>query len=73
MGSGLLDEIQKTLYELGMDLQGAGLALTDPDRAEEQGRWQASFFSALAGTIGGGTSEVQRNVIARQVLGLPKD
>lgn len=67
-----ISELQQTLYELGMDLQGCGLAVTDPTVAEEEGRWQKAFFNALAATIGGGTSEIQRNVIARQVLGLPK-
>ena len=65
-------ELHQTLIELGMDLQGGGLAVTDPAVAEEGGRWQESFFTALAGTIGGGTSEIQRNVIAQRVLGLPK-
>ena len=53
-------------------LQGAGLAITDSAVAAESGRWQNAFLNALAATIGGGTSEIQRNVIARQVLGLPK-
>ena len=65
-------ELRQHLYELGMDLQGGDLAVTDPDRAEESGRWQHSFLISLAGTIGGGTSEVQRNVIAQRVLGLPR-
>jgi alkylation response protein AidB-like acyl-CoA dehydrogenase len=65
-------ELQQTLYELGMDLQGSGLAVTDPRVAEEEGRWQQAFFNALAATIGGGTSEIQRNVVAQQVLGLPR-
>lgn len=65
-------ELQQTLYELGMDLQGSGLAITDPGVAQEEGRWQQAFFNALAATIGGGTSEIQRNVIAQQVLGLPR-
>jgi alkylation response protein AidB-like acyl-CoA dehydrogenase len=65
-------EMQQTLYELGMDLQGSRLAVTDPAVAEEGGRWQNAFFNALAATIGGGTSEIQRNVVARQVLGLPR-
>jgi alkylation response protein AidB-like acyl-CoA dehydrogenase len=65
-------ELQQTLYELGMDVQGAGLAITDQAVAEEGGRWQTGFFNALAATIGGGTSEIQRNVIAQQVLGLPR-
>jgi alkylation response protein AidB-like acyl-CoA dehydrogenase len=65
-------ELRKTLYELAMDLQGAGLAVTDPDRSADQGRWQGAFYTALAASIGGGTSEIQRNVIAQRVLGLPK-
>jgi len=67
-----ISELQQTLYELGMDVQECALATTDPAVAEEGGRWQAAFFNALAATIGGGTSEIQRNVIARQVLGLPR-
>jgi len=65
-------EFLQALSEFGMDLQGAALAVTEPWIAEENGRWQSSFFNALAGTIGGGTSEIQRNVIATQVLGLPR-
>jgi alkylation response protein AidB-like acyl-CoA dehydrogenase len=65
-------ELHQTLIELAMDLQGAGLAVTDSGVAEEQGRWQGSFFTGLAATIGGGTSEIQRNVIAQRVLGLPR-
>ena len=36
------------------------------------GALQSAFLFALAGTIYGGTSEVQRNIIAERVLGLPK-
>lgn len=67
-----MSELQQTLYELGIDLQGCGLAITDPLVAQEEGRWQKAFFNSLAATIGGGTSEIQRNVIAQQALGLPK-
>ena len=65
-------ELQRSLIELALDLQGAGLAVTDSELAEDGGRWQASFFNSLAATIGGGTSEIQRNVIAQRVLGLPR-
>ncbi len=66
-------ELQQTLFELGMDIQESGLAITDPAVAEEEGRWQNTFFGALASTIGGGTSEIQRNIIAQHVLQLPKN
>jgi len=65
-------EMRQELYILAMDLQGADLASLDAIRAEGGGRWQGAMFSSLAGTIGGGTSEIQRNVVAQRVLGLPK-
>jgi alkylation response protein AidB-like acyl-CoA dehydrogenase len=35
--------------------------------------WSYGFLFAPALTIGGGTSEVQRNIIAERTLGLPHD
>ena len=35
------------------------------------GGWSARYISTYAGTISGGTSEIQRNIIAQRVLGLP--
>jgi alkylation response protein AidB-like acyl-CoA dehydrogenase len=39
----------------------------------EGASWTYGFLYAQALTIGGGTSVVQRNIIAERVLGLPKD
>ena len=33
--------------------------------------WFARYVGSFAGTISGGTSEIQRNIIAQRVLGLP--
>lgn len=65
-------ELRKEIYLLAMDLQGPWAATDDPAWSDEGGRWQHAWFTSLAGTIGGGTSEIQRNVIATRVLGLPK-
>jgi alkylation response protein AidB-like acyl-CoA dehydrogenase len=46
--------------------------VTEPGLSEQDGRWQHSWLTALAATIGGGTSEIQRNVVATRVLGLPR-
>ncbi len=65
-------ELGKAAYELGMELQGADAATRDPERGEENGRWVNMFFLSFANTIAGGTSEIQRNIIAQRVLGLPR-
>jgi len=65
-------EASKELYELGMELQGAYGVVVDRERGEEQGRWLNAFLMSFAGTIAGGTAEIQRNIIAQRVLGLPR-
>ena len=65
-------ELGKALYELGMEMQGAYGPVIDEERGEEGGRWALSFFVSFANTIAGGTSEIQRNIIAQRVLGLPR-
>jgi alkylation response protein AidB-like acyl-CoA dehydrogenase len=64
-------ELRGEMCELGLEMQGpfAGAAGLD---AAEDGRWQHAFIVNLAGRIGGGTSEIQRNTIAQRVLGLPR-
>jgi alkylation response protein AidB-like acyl-CoA dehydrogenase len=65
-------ELGKHLFELGMDLLGPYGAVTDPARGEQSGRWVHSYFMSFANTIAGGSSEIQRNIIAERILGLPR-
>ncbi len=66
-------EYQRRLNQFALSLQGANAAyyVGDPN-AYERGQWQRSYFNSFSGTIGGGTSEIQHNIIGERVLGLPK-
>jgi alkylation response protein AidB-like acyl-CoA dehydrogenase len=58
------------------DVQEAGLDLLGPDAAVTEGdgfAWTGGFLGNRALSIAGGTSEIQRSLIAERLLGLPKD
>ncbi|MDQ2637985.1 MAG: acyl-CoA dehydrogenase, partial [Actinomycetota bacterium] len=60
----------RELGEIAMDVRGRdGLTLTDGDFDE----WQRLYLFSRADTIYGGSNEVQRNIIAERVLGLPRE
>jgi alkylation response protein AidB-like acyl-CoA dehydrogenase len=62
-------EHEQRVQEMGMALYAADGAVLD-GKAQ---RWEEGFLSTRCLTIAGGTSEVQRNVIAERMLGQPKD
>jgi alkylation response protein AidB-like acyl-CoA dehydrogenase len=65
------DEHGQRVFALAKDLAGAGAMLTDVGPfGGPVGVWHHGFLFAPALTIGGGTGEVQRNIIAERVLGL---
>jgi alkylation response protein AidB-like acyl-CoA dehydrogenase len=60
----------RELGEIAMDVQGkAGLVLPGGDFDE----WQRLYLFTRADTIYGGSNEIQRNIIAERVLGLPRE
>ena len=58
--------------DLGMEIAGASGMLDVPDDPD-LAALQHSFLGQWSSKIGGGTDEVQRNIVAERVLGLPGD
>ena len=62
-------EHEQDVQEVGLDLLGPDAAVREGDGAA----WTGGFLGNRALSIAGGTSEIQRNLIAERLLGLPKD
>jgi 3-oxochol-4-en-24-oyl-CoA dehydrogenase len=69
----LADPHGKKVFTLGRDLMGAQGMLAANDVEERWQPWMRGFLFSPALTVGGGTSEVLRNIIAERLLGLPHD
>ncbi len=62
------------LGELGLEIQGSAAAVASHDEiVPQKGKWQKHSLGWAEVVIGGGTPNIQRNIIAERVLGLPKD
>ena len=74
-----VNKLHRASLEIAMDdfaveLCGqAGLQLPGGDNAIHNGRWAKASLSWPNVVIGGGTPNIQRNIIAERLLGLPKD
>ncbi len=67
-------ELSKRLADASMDICGPGSQLrVRTKEAPLEGRSESTYRYTVIDTIGGGTSEVQKNIIARRELGLPKN
>ena len=58
-------DLDVALHQTALDLRGPDGELVD--------QWTDGLLFALGGPIYAGTNEVQRNIIAERLLGLPKD
>lgn len=66
-------EMDIALHQTALDILGprAELLPTAPD-ADGVGEWLDDYIFALAGPIYAGSNEIQRNIIAERMLGLPR-
>ena len=66
-------EYARRINQFAVSLQGekAGYYVDDPN-AVDNGYWHRGYLNAFSATIGGGTSQIQHNIIGEHVLGLPK-
>ena len=78
LGLALMNKLARTelireLTEFSLQFQGtrAGYYVGD-ESAVDDGYWHRAYLNSFSATIGGGTSEIQRNIIGEHVLGLPK-
>ena len=78
MGLPLLDKVVYTEFtrrmnEFAMEMHGDKAAYyVGDENAVDDGFWTRGYLNAFSATIGGGTSQIQRNIIGEHVLGLPK-
>ena len=74
-----VNKLHRASLEIEMDdfaveLTGqSGLQLRGGSDAVENGKWAKSSLNWPNVVIGGGTPNIQRNIIAERILGLPKD
>ena len=65
-------ELSRRLADASMDIAGPGSQLrVKTVEAPMEGRAESTYRYTVIDTIGGGTSEIQKNIIARRKLGLP--
>lgn len=65
-------ELDIELHEVARQILGDRFPLEAGPAAVDGGAWLDGFLFSLAGPIYAGTNEIQRNVVAERVLGLPR-
>ena len=73
VGKLFASQVRRRLSATALRIEGPLAQVTKQSpHVVDRGRWTAAYFDAIGHSIGGGTSEIQRNTIAERVLGLPR-
>jgi len=65
-------ELYQRITELALDVLGPASQIAGGALAEEGGRWPFRFLKSRGDSIHSGTNQIQRNIIAERLLGLPR-
>ena len=65
-------ELKRRFCQFAISLQGSNGGRFISPEAVDGGKWQRIYFNSFSSTIGGGTTQVQYNIMGERVLGLPK-
>jgi alkylation response protein AidB-like acyl-CoA dehydrogenase len=69
----LFTEFNQHLYRLACEILGPEAVLwVGDEHAPDGAEWPRGYMNSYGFTVGGGTSEIQRNILGERVLGLPK-
>jgi len=67
-------QLSQRAIDVALDvIGGQGQTRVDTEDAPLKGRFEGAYRCTVVETIGGGASEIQKNIIARRKLGLPKN
>ncbi|MGZ3444009.1 MAG: acyl-CoA dehydrogenase family protein, partial [Polyangia bacterium] len=69
----LMAEAEQRLAATALEVLGPALQHGDPEHASEDAFWHETYLYSRAATIYGGTQQIQRDIIAGRVLGLPQE
>lgn len=66
-------ELAYDIYSLAVDVLGETGSLYDESPYQAHRDWQKSLLACFTGIIGGGSANIQRNIIGERGLGLPRE
>ena len=66
-------QLEIGLGELGLEILGGDAVVREGEGTLDAGKWQSFALSWPEVVIGGGTPNIQKNIIVERILGLPKD
>jgi alkylation response protein AidB-like acyl-CoA dehydrogenase len=69
----LMAEAEQRLASTALEVLGPTLQHGEPDQLAEDDFWYETYLYSRAATVYGGTQQIQRDIIAGRVLGLPRE